>query len=126
MLRAIMDIDRLSILLSVDIPCSLLSAIVKSDVLTHDAKVMARMSSAVICRRYVRETCFSLHWRGGTEMSIEMYPVLKLLTFSIRKNIESEQLAKRVVTFYNNEGGRVMKQTAAHFKKEKVTEADDL
>ena len=83
---------------------------------------MARMSSAAICRRYVREACFSLHWRGGTEISIDMYPIHKLPTFSMRKKIESEQLAKRVVTFYNNEGGRVRKQTAAHFKKEKVPE----
>lgn len=36
------------------------------------------------------------------------------------KKAQSEQLSKRVVTFYNNEGGRVMKLTVAHFKKEKV------
>ena len=42
--------------------------------------------------------------------------------FFDEEKIESEQLAKRVVTFYNNAGGHVMKQTAAHFKKEKVPE----
>ena len=55
-------------------------------------------------------------------MTIGTYLFPKLPTFSMRKKIEFEQLAKRVVTFYNNEGGRVMKRTAAHFKKEKVPE----
>lgn len=36
------------------------------------------------------------------------------------KKIESEQLSTRVVTFYENEGGRMMKLTAAHLKREKV------
>jgi transposase len=55
-------------------------------------------------------------------MSMVICLLPKLFTFWIMKKIESEQLSKRVVTFYNNEGSRVMKLTAAHFKKEKVPE----
>ena len=49
-----------------------------------------------------------------------MYLVPKLPTFSMRKKIESEQLAKRVSTFFNNQGGHVKKQTVAHFKRERT------
>lgn len=55
-------------------------------------------------------------------MNIGIYLRRKLFTFEFMKKLESEELSKRVVTFYNNEGGRVMKLTAARFKKEKVPE----
>jgi transposase len=80
------------------------------------------MSISAIYRRCIVRACFLLHWKGRTEMSMVICLLPKLFTFWIMKKIESEQLSKRVVTFYNNEGSRVMKLTAAHFKKEKVPE----
>ena len=83
----------------------------------YDAEVLARMLSAAIYQPYMLFALGLFHWIARTKMHISICLHPEFFVPWIMKKIESEELSTRVVTYYNNEVGRITKLTVTHFKK---------